>query len=154
MKTQKYKFELDIGGLILFLIIMLPNLISFSVPAPNNILGKESATPALAVLDAAASFFRVITVAALCGIKNAACPRPMKKGFTVATAAAAALYFIGWLLYYAGFTNPCVILNLCVAPCAAFMLFSLGRKNIFSFAASIIFMLCHVIYSVGNFIIL
>lgn len=41
---KKYKIGFDIWGLIIFIIIMIPNFIWFAVPAPNDILRGESIT--------------------------------------------------------------------------------------------------------------
>ncbi len=41
---KEYKFGFNIYGLLLFLIIMIPNFIWFAVPAPNDVLRTESVT--------------------------------------------------------------------------------------------------------------
>lgn len=41
---KKYKFGFNIWSLMLFLLIMLPNLLWFVFPAPNDTLRKESIT--------------------------------------------------------------------------------------------------------------
>ena len=38
IKNKKYKIGFDIWGLIIFIVIMIPNFIWFAVPAPNDIL--------------------------------------------------------------------------------------------------------------------
>ena len=60
---KKYKIGFDIWGLILFLVIMIPNFIWFAVPAPNDILRVESVTK---VADAIGSVSQVLMVFALC----------------------------------------------------------------------------------------
>ena len=49
-------------------------------------------------------------------------------------------------------TNAAVILILCLAPCMAFLLFSLARKNAVALLAAGGFLLCHLTYGVINFI--
>lgn len=44
IKNKKYKIGFDIRGLIIFIVIMIPNFIWFAVPAPNDILRGESIT--------------------------------------------------------------------------------------------------------------
>jgi len=56
---NQYRFGLDPWGLILFLLVMLPNFIWFAVPASNDILRADSVTP---VVDAIGSVFQVLTV--------------------------------------------------------------------------------------------
>lgn len=41
---KKYRLSFDIWGLLLFLVIMIPNSIWFAVPAPNDILRANSIT--------------------------------------------------------------------------------------------------------------
>ena len=64
---RNYKIGFDIGGLVLFLIIMIPNFIWFGVPAPNDILRCESVTE---TLDTIASIFQILLVGSLCVIIN------------------------------------------------------------------------------------
>ena len=64
---KKYKFAFDPWGLLLFLLIMLPNLFWFAVPAANDVLRRESVTP---VSDAVASVCQVLFAAALCAVVN------------------------------------------------------------------------------------
>ena len=60
---SRYRFGFNFWGLLLFLLVMLPNFIWFAVPAPNDILRTESVTPAVDILG---SVFQVLTVACLC----------------------------------------------------------------------------------------
>ena len=41
---KKYKMGFDIWALVLFVVIMIPNIIWFAIPAPNDILRTESIT--------------------------------------------------------------------------------------------------------------
>ena len=149
-EIRKYKIGFDILGLLLFLIIMIPNFIWFAVPTSNDILRNESITP---VIDMIASIFQVIMVIALCIIKNKHCQKPMKKIWFKLIIVSIIIYFAGWILYYIGIVNALVIIDLCIAPCVAFMLLSIARKNIFAFILSIMFMICHALYGIINFIV-
>lgn len=149
-KFKQYKPGFDPRGLALFLIIMLPNFIWFALPAPNDILRSESRT---AALDAAASAFQVFTVVSLCFIINQSGKKP-KKGFAAGIAAAVTLYFVGWACYYAGIANAAVVLDLTLAPCAAFILFSASRKNAPALISAAVFSICHLISAAINFILL
>ena len=149
-EIRKYKIGFDILGLLLFLIIMIPNFIWFAVPTSNDILRNESITP---VIDMIASIFQVIMVIALCIIKNKHCQKPMKKIWFKLIIVSIIIYFAGWIVYYIGIVNALVILDLCIAPCVAFMLLSIARKNIFAFILSIMFMICHALYGIINFIV-
>ena len=48
---KKYKLSFDIWGLLLFLIIMIPNFIWFLYPAPNDVLRADSVTGGIDRID-------------------------------------------------------------------------------------------------------
>ena len=54
---KKYKIGFDIWGLIIFIIIMIPNFIWFAVPAPNDILREESITKTVDVFAVCCIFY-------------------------------------------------------------------------------------------------
>lgn len=149
-KRRNYKIGFDIWGLILFLIIMIPNFIWFAVPARNDVLRNQSVTP---VADMIASVFQVMMVAALCMIINKLCQKPMKKILFAGIVMLTILYLVSWGAYYAGITHSIVILDLCIAPCLALILFSIARKNAIALIAAGVFMLCHAWYGVVNFVV-
>ncbi len=53
------KVRFNVYGLLLFLIIMIPNIIWFIVPAKNDILRTESITP---LIDNIASVFQILMI--------------------------------------------------------------------------------------------
>ncbi len=150
-KIRNYKMCFDVWGLLLFLVVMLPNFIWFAVPAANDILRNESRTP---TIDLIASVFQVLMVSALCLLTNKDRRKPVKRSLLISISTLIVLYYGGWWLYYAGNTNPAVILDLCIAPCLVFVLFSIAKKNAIALIAANLFMVCHVLYGIVNFIIL
>lgn len=86
-------------------------------------------------------------------ITNQECKRPMLRHFLASILITTTLYFIGWIFYYIGVTSPVIVMDLIIAPCIAFILFAAGRKNIFAMLSAIIFMICHLIYGIINFIV-
>ena len=151
LTPRHYKIGFDPWGLALFLAVMLPNFVWFALPAPNDILRNESVTP---ILDSAAQIFQVIIAAALCAVVNVTRDRPMRRGYRAGIAACVLLYFAGWAAYYAGITNAAVILDLCLAPCGAFLLFALARKNGIALMSAGMFTICHLIFAAANFLII
>ena len=147
---RKYKICFDIWGLLLFLLIMIPDFIWFAVPAPQDVLRNESVTEQI---DAAASVCQVLFAAALCAVVNkereALRLTPLMRGCI----GCGALYYAGWALYYLGHTGPVVILLLTVPPCLAFLFFAVDRKNFIAVIPVVAFTFCHSIYGVVNFII-
>lgn len=148
--AKNCRFGFDLWGLGLFLLIMLPNFVWFTLPAPNDILRAESVTP---LLDAAGQVFQVVLAAALCGVVNSARSGSVKRGLAAGVVLCVALYFTGWAAYYAGLTNAVVILTLCLTPCGAFLFHSAARENAPALLAAGGFAVCHLISTIVNFIL-
>ena len=147
---KNYRFGFDPWGLGLFLLIMLPNLVWFAFPAPNDILRTESITPPL---DNLGQVLQIVLAAALCGVVNTAGGGSMKRRSAAGAVLCVVLYFAGWAAYYAGFTNAAVVLTLCLAPCGAFLFHSAARKNAPALLAAGGFAACHLISTIVNFIL-
>ena len=148
---KKYKMGFDIGGLIVFSIIMLPNFIWFAVPAPKDILRTESVT---VVIDVIASICQVLMIFLLCVFINT---ERKKLSFTskpiIAAVCFCVIYFFSWIFYYCGITNAIIILGLTILPCLAFLFFAVARKNMIAVIPISIFTVCHLIYGIVNYII-
>ena len=150
MKLQNYRFGFDVWGLLLFLLVMLPNFIWFAVPAPNDVLRAESVTP---VVDAIASVCQVLTIACLCFLINEARGKLRFSPLVIAAVVCVAAYYLGWGLYYSGIANTWVILLMTLPPCLSFILFAADRKNLPAVLFAMVFAVCHCIFGVANFII-
>lgn len=147
---KKYKISFDIWGLIIFLVIMIPNFIWFAVPAPNDILRAESVT---VVLDTIASVCQVLMIIALCVFVNEERNKLSITRLIIAMIICCLLYFTSWIFYYTGVTNAIVILGLTITPCLAFLFFAIDRRNMIAVAPISIFTICHLVYGVVNFVI-
>ena len=147
---KKYRFGFDAAGALLFWLVMIPNFIWFAVPAPNDILRKESAT---ALVDTIASVCQVLFVAALCVIINTKRDKLKLSPLIIASIVCIGIYFLGWVFYYIGIVNSAVILSLTLPPCFAFILFALDRKNRIAMIPAICFTVCHFIYGMVNYIL-
>lgn len=147
---KKYRIGFDLGALLLFLAIMLPNFIWSAVPAPHDVLRGESATE---LLDTVAAVCQVLMVAALIFIVRPDREKLRPNALLGSSAACAALYYTGWGMYYLGWTSPPVILLLTLPPCLAFLLYAADRKNIPAMLPGIVFACCHLVYAVVNFMI-
>lgn len=150
LRLKNYKMGFDPWGLALFLSIMLPNIVWFVLPAPNDILRQESVTP---LLDSVAQMFQIVMAAALCAVINVTRDKPMRRGYPASVAACVLLYFAGWVAYYAGIANSAVILDLCLAPCGAFLLFALAQKNALALIAVGGFTALHLLFALVNFVL-
>ena len=146
---HKYKFGFDVSGLILFLLVMLPNFIWFAVPAPNDVLRTESVTP---MVDAVASVCQVLTVACLCFVINNKRGKLRFSPLVIAAMVCVVIYYAGWVLYYTGNASTWTILILTIPPCLAFILFATDRKNLPAVVFATAFAVCHLIFAIMNFI--
>ena len=100
---KKYKFGFDYLGLLLFLVIMIPNFIWFAVPAPNDVLRSDSVTP---IVDGIGSICQVAFVAAICILKRKDIQIVRFSKLVISALVLAAVYYVGWILYYCGLVNP------------------------------------------------
>ena len=147
---KKYKLEPDIGGICLFLIIMIPNLIWFSFPAPNDLLRTS---PAKAAWDTISSVCQIWMLITLCAFKNQEVGRLRFTGRMAAVAACCSLYFICWMIYYSGIVSAPILLGLSMTPCLAFMLFAIERKNDLAVIPTAAFTIFHLMGGISRFII-
>ena len=147
---KKYKFGFDISGLVLFLLVMIPNLIWFAVPAPNDILREPSVTP---IVDVTGSVFQILFVSAMCFVISRERKTLSFSALIISVLVCVLIYFVGWILYYNGFTEPLVVLMLTILPCLSFIFFAIDRRNIFALIFALIFSVCHAIFGIANFII-
>ena len=146
---SKYRFGFDVWGLILFLLVMLPNFVWFAVPAPNDVLRSESVTP---IIDIIASVCQVLTIACLCFVINKKRSKLRFTPLVIAAVVCVLIYYIGWVLYYSGIVNVWVILLLTIPPCLAFVLFAVDRRNLPSALFATVFAVCHLIFAIENFV--
>ena len=148
--VKRYKLSFEIWGLLLFLIVMIPNFIWFAIPAPNDILRAKSITE---MVDTVASVCQILMIVAICIIRNRESKKLCISPFIIMAAACYLLYVASWIAYYSGMTNVVVILGLTIPPCLAFLFFAIDRKNGIALIPISIFTICHLVYGAVNFII-
>ena len=146
---KKYRIGFEWRGLVLFLAVMLPNFIWFTIPAPNDILRVVSRTP---VTDTIATICQVAFIICLCLLIRTD-QRPFRiNGTIIGIIALIVAYYICWILYYQRATNIAVIIGLTIFPCIAFLLFAIDRRNTIAVIPIILFTMCHLMYAAVNFI--
>ena len=145
-----YKFKFDLPGLIIFLIIMIPNFIWFGVKAPHDVLRAESVTK---TVDIIGSVCQLLMIICLILIVNQTREKLRPTTLLKVAGAAVVLYYIWWVIYYTGSTHPVVLLGLAIFPCVAFLLYAIDRKNLPAVVFTAGFAICHVIYTIVNFIV-
>lgn len=143
----KYRLGFDVWALMLFIIIMIPNVLWFVSPEQAPLTSESLA---LHWIERIASIAQVVLIGTLCFIINELREIPMNKWSTTSVCVMIALYSLGWGFYYGEVINLLTILTLSVTPGVAFLIFSIARKNIIAALSSVVFLTCHVIASVGN----
>lgn len=147
---RKYKMGFDIWAVVLFIAIMIPNIIWFSIPTPNDILRTESITK---IPDTIASISQVVMLVALCVFINTEWEKRNVTRFIMAVIINCVLYYICWIFCYIGVSSAVVILGMTLFPCLAFLFFAIDRKNNFAIIPISVFTICHLIYGIVNYII-
>ena len=148
---KKYRAGFDIWGLLLFLLVMIPNFIWFVFPAPNDVLRADSVTP---IIDVIGSVAQAAFIAAMCLLKRKDAENIRFSKLIIVSLAMVIVYFAGWILYYNGIADPLVIVLLTIPPCVAFVVYTIDRKNMIAAALAGIFTVCHIIYGFVNFILI
>ena len=146
---KRYKLSFEICGLLLFLIVMIPNFIWFAIPAPNDILRTKSITE---TVDTVASVCQILMIAAICIFRNKESKKLCITPLIIMAAVCYLLYVSSWIAYYNGIVNVIVILGLIIPPCLTFLFFAIDRKNGIALIPISIFTICHLVYGVVNFI--
>lgn len=146
MAMKKYRFGLDRRGLMLFLLLMLPNILWALLAGEGDLLMRPSVTPGL---DMAASVCQALTVAGmLCLLR-----RDVPPGKPLVPLLLMAAYLLMWALYGLGAAHPAVLLGLAVFPCAAIIAHLVGRRNMVALIPAALFAVGHTLSTLINFIL-
>ncbi len=147
---KNYELKFDVWGLLLFVVIMIPNFFWFGVRAPHDVLRTQSLTE---TVDQVGSICQVLMIVALCIFKNRNAQNIHINLLIILMFCSCLLYFFSWIVYYCGMVNEIVILGLIAFPCLAFLFFEIDRKNGIALIPTLIFTVCHFVYGFVNFII-
>ena len=150
MKVKEYQFGLNVFAIILFVLVMIPNLIWFFVPSQNDVLRNESVTK---ILDVFGSIFQVFTVAALCAFRNEKAGKLQISLLFITSLLCLLFYYVFWILYYCNYTHAAVLIGLSIFPCASFLLYGKKKKNYIALIPAFVFTVLHSVSTIINFII-
>lgn len=146
---KNYKIGFDKLALLIFIIIMLPNIYWGFNPPINDALRNESITR---VTDIIGMICQVVFITLLCIVVK---KKKVKFKITlniIMVILCIILYYIGWILYYNGITNAFVFMLLSLAPCFTFIFYEIDKKHKLAIIPTIIFTICHLIYATVNFV--
>lgn len=147
---KRYLFKFDVWALLLFVLIMVPNVVWSLVPAPNDVLRVDSITP---VWDRIALVLQILMVATLMFVRSSSAPQKMPLGWGIAACGCVGIYKIMWMLYYGGNVQSGILLSMTIVPCLAFIFFAAGRRNLWAGILGVLFLVCHLIFALENFIL-
>lgn len=144
-----YRIKFELLALILFALIMLPNIIWACIKTDNDILRQISVTP---VIDMIGSVCQVVFVALLCLVSRTDRAKIRVNTYIILTCLFTLLYYLSWVFYLCGSRSKIILLSLTLFPWLAFILYALDRKNYIALVPLSVFSVCHIIYCLYNFI--
>ena len=149
MKVNNYKFGFNISALVIFAIIMLPNIIWFIVPFENDILKGQSSTE---ILDTIGIVLQILMIMLLCVIRNDEVKEFRFSLFIILSVVFCLLYYICWVLYFCSIVNGVVLIGLCILPCLSFTFYAVDRKNYIAILFIALYFIFHLISTIINYL--
>ena len=143
---KRYRFGFDPWGLMIFALILLPNILWALLAGEGDLLARPTATPGL---DMAVSVCQALTVAGMLCLRR--CDGPPGKLLPPLLLTGA--YLLLWALYGLGAAHPAVLLGLAVCPCAAIVLRLVGRRNIPALIPAVLFTAGHALSTLIHFVL-
>lgn len=128
----------DWRGLVLFLLIMIPNVIWFACPAPDDVLRHATDHK---MLDSIMSVVQIAMVGSLC-ISGKQKRNSWQQYTTIFLFVL--LYYGCWILYYLTAANAMILWGLTIFPCLAFLLLARAEENRPALFLTILFTICHM----------
>ena len=140
---KAYKIGVDLWAILLFALVMLPNIVAFSVPKFSALLDAETGT-----LEITATVFQVIFVALLIFIVHEGKRRlNFRSPLVILCGGALVCYYVAWICLFCAAVNAAVYLALAIFPCVAFLVFEVERRNFFALVPTAVFSILHLISS-------
>ncbi|OQC11540.1 MAG: hypothetical protein BWX74_00120 [Tenericutes bacterium ADurb.Bin087] len=146
---KKYKFNLELWAIVLFAMILIPNLIWIIVPPAIDPLRVESITKGV---DIATIIVQVLMIASLTLLANEEVEKVKLNPLLTTTIVMVLLYVVSWVMYYINLFNIVILLGLTLCPCVAIILYAIDRKNIFGLVFAALFTIGHFIFAFANFL--
>lgn len=137
------------GGLLAFVLVMLPNLLWLLAPPPSDPLAANSAPSALLELLEHASQW--VLVATLVLLVNRGKGRSSRV-FLFAAALPLVGYYALWAAYYAGMSPAWLLLGLAVLPPLFFCLVSVWLRNWAALLPAVVFGIAHLAVTCFNYL--
>jgi len=150
---RQYKIGFSIYGFIAFVLQELPYLPWLLCPPQNNPLANN--VPINAFFGILEKFGGITTVGLLSIIINKSVIRPIfKNKLFYISVLCLFTYYICWIFYFFGFTNPwLIIMGLSAVVPIYYLFMALWLKNYFAVFTSIIFFIGHTGSNMINYLL-
>lgn len=146
---KRYAFGFSLGGLIICLLVMAPNIVWMLAPPANDPLAANSAVwPWLDIAESIARFATMISLVFVVNRKSEARTRTL----AVSAAVCLGLYYVLWGLYFAGMASSWALLGMAVFPSCYFVLSALWMRNGIAALSAGIFGIAHIAITCGNYL--
>jgi len=147
---DNYKIRFSIKGLIIYWLLLVPNIIWQLFPPINNVL-LSSAT-SYPILDGVEWFFRTLILLILIFLVNKELSKN-KTSYKWVAISFLAIYYVSWILYYLGIVNPwLIILGMVITPTFYFFFSGIWLRNYILLIPTVIFGIFHFIISILNYL--
>lgn len=139
---KNYKPGVDLWGLVLFGLLLLPNVVYWCIPKEYHLGGSGA-------LDIAAKVFQAISLVLLVFVV-----RREREKFSFSSpmiyfsSLFLLLYYIAWIFFFCGYGNAAVLLFLAGCPCVTLLLFEIWRKNWIALFPTAVFSVLHIVATV------
>ena len=140
---EKFRWGFDFWALILFAVLMLPNIIYWCIPDFSGLGGDG-------IIDTFANILQVFGVGLLIFLVQREREEKREKKYFfdslfMTASLLVLLYYAAWIIYFCGTLNFGVILFLAGCPCVSLILFATERKNYIALVPLAIFSILHII---------
>lgn len=146
---RNYRFTFDWKALLLFVLVMVPNVVWMCLPWTTDVLHNGSAYPAVGVI---ARIFQVVAVACLIFVGRREKP---KHGYTTVLFSVLSLvvYYVAWAAYFAKIDHAAVILSLSLFGGLSLLFYGIDRRNLPAVVFTGLFLVFHFTASLLDFIL-
>lgn len=137
---KNYKWRVDMLGVLLFALLILPNIVYWCIPEFRDLNGNLG-------LNIFCNILEVLGVAAMIALARADKSSPFTFfSFTgTFTWLFLLLDYLAWIFFFCGFDNIAVVLFLAICPCVSLISYQAGRKNYVALVPTVAFAFFHII---------
>ncbi|MFD1773873.1 hypothetical protein [Paenibacillus rhizophilus] len=128
-------------GLVVFILVMIPNLFYFWLPNSSGSGRTPSKHLILDIMEHGSQAIFIFLLVFLISKQGA----PMLSPYTIGMAILLLLYYLLWIFYFRGYKNFTVLLGMAVVPVAYFILAEIWLHKIPAVVPTVIFGVTHIV---------